>query len=380
MSKRNSPTENAPAGDPETSVRVERLLSAADNSPQPIQDPVPGGQPTMEDEQLAAFLVQSYNKLREEVAKFIVGQDQVVEQTIVAILAGGHCLLEGVPGLAKTMLVHTMADAMSLGFRRIQFTPDLMPADITGTEIIQEDPESGRRNFVFHKGPLFSQMVLADEINRTPPKTQAALLEAMQEHRITIGQETYALQEPFFVLATQNPIEQEGTYPLPEAQRDRFLFHIRVEYPTKEEEREIMRRTTSAFTAQLEPVLTGEDILRAQSVVRKVPVPEHVMDYVLDLVRATRPNEADASDYVRAMVDWGAGPRACQNLILGGKVRAILQGRFHVTDDDIMALAHPVLRHRVVPSFQAEADGVTVDHIIEHLLETTPRGEADRVI
>ncbi|MGI9242262.1 MAG: AAA family ATPase [Verrucomicrobiales bacterium] len=380
MRKKNSPTDRSASGAPDQVVRVERLLSPADNSPQPIQDPIPAGQAAPEDEELAAFLVQSYERLRAEVAKFIVGQDQVVEQTIIAILAGGHCLLEGVPGLAKTMLVHTMADAMSLGFRRIQFTPDLMPADITGTEIIQEDPESGRRNFVFHKGPLFSQMVLADEINRTPPKTQAALLEAMQEHRVTIGQETYELEEPFFVLATQNPIEQEGTYPLPEAQRDRFLFHIRVEYPTKEEEREIMRRTTSAFAAQLEPVLTGEDILRAQGVVRKVPVPEHVMDYVLDLVRATRPNEADASDYVRAMVDWGAGPRACQNLILGGKVRAILHGRFHVTDDDIMALAHPVLRHRVVPSFQAEADGVTIDHIIAHLIENTPRGEAERVI
>ena len=378
MSESNSPTETENAAG--KSGLPERMLTPEDNAPQPIADPAPGGEATAEDEELARFLVDSYNRLRAEIGKFIVGQEQVIEQTIVAILAGGHCLLEGVPGLAKTMLVQTMADAMSLGFRRIQFTPDLMPADITGTEIIQEDPETGRRQFVFHKGPLFSQMVLADEINRTPPKTQAALLEAMQEHHITIGQETYRLEEPFFVLATQNPIEQEGTYPLPEAQRDRFLFHIRVEYPNKEEEREIMRRTTSAFHAKLEPVLTGEDIMRAQSVVRKVPVPDHVMDYVLDLVRATRPNEADATDYVRSMVDWGAGPRACQNLILGGKVRAILQGRFHVTDDDIMALAHPVLRHRVVPSFQAEADGITVDHIIAHLLETTPRGEADRVI
>ncbi|MFT5105260.1 MAG: MoxR-like ATPase, partial [Pseudoalteromonas tetraodonis] len=236
MSEKNSPAPTEKKGG------VERLLSPQDNSPQPIADPVPSIDTTPEDEELAAFLVDSYNKLRAEIGKFIVGQDQVVEQTIVAILAGGHCLLEGVPGLAKTMLVQTMADAMSLGFRRIQFTPDLMPADITGTEIIQEDAETGQRKFVFHKGPLFSQMVLADEINRTPPKTQAALLEAMQEHRITIGQETYQLEEPFFVLATQNPIEQEGTYPLPEAQRDRFLFHIRVEYPTKEEEREIMKR------------------------------------------------------------------------------------------------------------------------------------------
>jgi MoxR-like ATPase len=285
-------------------------------------------------------------------------------------------LLEGVPGLAKTMLVQTLSEALSLTFRRIQFTPDLMPADLTGTEIIQEDPETGRRSFVFQEGPLFSQMVLADEINRTPPKTQAALLEAMQEKRITVGQHTYQLQQPFFVLATQNPIEQEGTYPLPEAQRDRFIFHVRVEYPTKDEEREIMRRTTSGYKTQIEHVLDGEDILAAQEIVRKVPVPDHVMDYVLDLVRATRPNEADASAYVKEMVDWGAGPRACQFLILGGKVRAILQGRFHVTDDDIVALAHPVLRHRVVPTFQAEADGVTIDDIINHLIDSTPRGEA----
>ncbi|MFT5042961.1 MAG: MoxR-like ATPase, partial [Hyphomicrobiaceae bacterium] len=236
MSEKNSPAPTEKKG------VIERLLSSEDNSPKPITDPIPVMDTTSEDEELAAFLVESYNKLKGEIGKFIVGQEQVVEQTIIAILAGGHCLLEGVPGLAKTMLVQTMADAMSLGFRRIQFTPDLMPADITGTEIIQEDPETGHRKFEFHKGPLFSQMVLADEINRTPPKTQAALLEAMQEHRITIGQETYTLEEPFFVLATQNPIEQEGTYPLPEAQRDRFLFHIRVEYPTKEEEREIMKR------------------------------------------------------------------------------------------------------------------------------------------
>ncbi len=355
----------------------QKILSQQDNLP---TTPVDTPEATPEDQRLAASLVEGHARLREEVGKFIVGQDEVVEQVIIAILAGGHCLLEGVPGLAKTMLVQTLSEALSLGFRRVQFTPDLMPADITGTEIIQEDPETGRRSFVFQEGPLFSQMLLADEVNRTPPKTQAALLEAMQEHRVTVGHTTYQLEEPFFVLATQNPIEQEGTYPLPEAQRDRFIFHVRVEYPSKEEEREIMRRTTSGFKAEIEHVLDGGDIIAAQEIVRKVPVPDHVMDYVLDLVRATRPAEADASDYVREMVDWGAGPRACQYLLLGGKVRAILQGRFHVTDDDIVALAHPVLRHRVVPTFQAEADGVTIDDIINHLLETVPRGEASSVL
>jgi MoxR-like ATPase len=375
-----SDTENPAAAAAAKSV-LKRILSADDNpAAAPVPEPEPLPTATPEDERLAKALVQSYGTLREEVGKFIVGQDKVVEEVIIAVLAGGHCLLEGVPGLAKTMLVQTLSEALSLTFRRIQFTPDLMPADLTGTEIIQEDPDTGHRKFVFQEGPLFSQMVLADEINRTPPKTQAALLEAMQEKHITVGQHTYELQQPFFVLATQNPIEQEGTYPLPEAQRDRFIFHVRVEYPSKDEEREIMRRTTSGYKAEIQHVLDGEDIIAAQQIVRKVPVPDHVMDYVLDLVRATRPNEADASDYVKQMVDWGAGPRACQFLILGGKVRAILQGRFHVTDDDIVELAHPILRHRVVPTFQAEADGVTIDDIINHLLETTPRGEANSVL
>ncbi|MEM0895434.1 MAG: MoxR family ATPase [Verrucomicrobiota bacterium] len=357
----------------------DRLLGGlGDSKKKSSSEPAP--EPTSEDKKHAEELVASYKELREQVGKFIVGQEEVVEQAIIAIFAGGHCLLEGAPGLAKTMLVQTLSEAMNLSFRRIQFTPDLMPADITGTEIIQEDPETGRRNFVFHRGPLFNQMILADEINRTPPKPQAALLEAMQEHRVTVGQETFSLEEPFFVLATQNPIEQEGTYPLPEAQRDRFIFHLRVPYPTKEEEREIMRRTTGAFDYKIESKLNGEDILRAQSIARKVPVPEHTMDYVLDFVRATRPNEHDAHEYVKETIDWGAGPRACQYLILAGKVRALLDGRFFVNTEDILALARPVLRHRIVPTFQAEADGVDVDTIIEKLLEIVPRKETKKVL
>ncbi len=362
-------------------------MSVADSEKPKFRERVLGSEsstdtpePTGEDKQQAEELVKAYKELREQVGKFIVGQNDVVEQAIIAIFAGGHCLLEGAPGLAKTMLVQTLSQALELSFRRVQFTPDLMPADITGTEIIQEDPETGHRNFVFHKGPLFHQMILADEINRTPPKTQAALLEAMQEHRVTVGTETYQLEEPFFVLATQNPIEQEGTYPLPEAQRDRFIFHLRVPYPDKDEEREIMRRTTGAFEYKIESNLHGEDILRAQKIVRKVPVPDHTMDYVLDLVRATRPKEHDAHEYIKEMIDWGAGPRACQYLILGGKVRALLDGRFFVSTEDIVALAHPVLRHRLVPTFQAEADGVDVDHIIDKLLEIVPRKEDKKVM
>ncbi len=332
------------------------------------------------DEEIAATIIDGYDILRDEVAKFIVGQEQVVEEVLIAILAGGHCLLEGVPGLAKTLLVRTISEALHLTFRRIQFTPDLMPADITGTEIIQENPETGRRTMVFEPGPIFAQMILADEINRTPPKSQAALLEAMQEHRVTIGQQTYQLEEPFFVLATQNPIEQEGTYPLPEAQKDRFIFQILVSYPDREEEREIIRRTTGSYDYRIKPVLSGEDIIQAQKLVRKVPVPDHVTDYVLDLVRATRPKEKGASRFVRDMVDWGAGPRACQHLIIGGKVRALLRERTHVTLDDVIALAHPVLRHRLVPTFNAEAEGISVEEIIDEILDETPTGEAARVL
>ncbi len=319
------------------------------------------------------YLVEAYRRIAGELGRFLVGQEQVVEQLMIAILAHGHCLLEGVPGLAKTMMIRSLSQVMHLSFRRIQFTPDLMPADITGTEIIQEDAVKGARELVFQKGPIFAQMILADEINRTPPKTQAALLEAMQEHRVTVGGKTYPLQEPFFVLATQNPIEHEGTYPLPEAQRDRFMFHVKVTYPTREQEREIIRRTTSGFEVQLNEVISGDAILQLQQMVRKVPVPDHVTDFVLDLVRCCRPGEPEAERQTKELIEWGPGPRACQMLILGSKVRALLHGRLHAAVEDIEALAHPVLRHRLVPTFNAEADGVTVDDIVDRVLQVLPR-------
>ncbi|MGB8166809.1 MAG: MoxR family ATPase [Chthoniobacteraceae bacterium] len=334
----------------------------------------------LDDRASAVLLVEAYGKITAEMGKFIVGQQDVIEQLVIAVLAGGHCLLEGVPGLAKTAMVRSLSRTMDLSFRRIQFTPDLMPADITGTDIIQEDPTTGHRRFVFQKGPIFTQMLLADEINRTPPKTQAALLEAMQEHSVTVGGHTLKLEEPFFVLATQNPIEQEGTYPLPEAQKDRFIFLVKVDYPEREHERQIVARTTGAFSADLQPVISGADIIALQKVVRKVPVPEHVMDFVLDLVRYTRPNNPDAPAFIKDLIEWGAGPRACQNIVLASKVRAVLRGRFHVTLDDIEALALPVLRHRIVATFNAEAEGIKVDDIIVRILKTVPRGESKRVL
>ena len=264
------------------------------------------------DEKMARELVEAYERIKEQVHQVIVGQDAVLEQLLIAMLARGHCLLEGVPGLAKTLMIRSLAQAIDLGFRRIQFTPDLMPADITGTDIIQEDKQSGHRELIFEKGPIFSQIILADEINRTPPKTQAALLEAMQEHSVTIGGKTYDLDQPFFVLATQNPIEQEGTYPLPEAQRDRFIFQVLVEYPSREEERDIIKQTTSTFESKLKPVIDGPTLLRCQETVRKVPVPDHVYDFILDLVRMARPKEDQAADWVKDLIDWGPGPRACQ--------------------------------------------------------------------
>lgn len=333
-----------------------------------------------DDAALAQRLASAFEKLTTEVAKTIVGQDEVIEQIVIAIFARSHCLLEGVPGLAKTYMVKSISEAMHLSFRRVQFTPDLMPADITGTDIISEDPATGRRSMTFLKGPLFAQMILADEINRSPPKTQAALLEAMQEHAVTVGGQTYRLEEPFFVLATQNPIEQEGTYPLPEAQKDRFMFHVKVGYPSREQERKIIQRTTSAYEARIEPAVSGEEIIACQRIVRKVPVPDHVMDFVLEVVRRSRPTEADALPFVKELISWGPGPRACQQLVLGGKVRAILRGRFHVTLDDIEALAYPVLRHRIVPTFNAEAEGIQVDAIIKRILEATPKGEAKSVL
>lgn len=319
------------------------------------------------------FLVEMYHSIRTEIGKLIVGQHEVIEQLLIAVLAGGHCLLEGVPGLAKTAVIRGLSQTMQLAFRRIQFTPDLMPADVTGTDILQEDPSTGRRSLVFQKGPIFTQMLLADEINRTPAKTQAALLEAMQEHSVTAGGHTVRLEQPFFVLATQNPIEQEGTYPLPEAQKDRFLFHIRVGYPDRESERLVIERTTGDYKADVRAVINGQQIIECQKTARRVPVPAHVMDFVLTLVRNTRPDDPDSPAFVRDLISWGAGPRACQCLVAGAKVRAILQGRLHVSVEDIEALALPVLRHRIVPTFQAESEGIDSDKIILRLLQNIPR-------
>ena len=320
----------------------------------------------------AERLRQACRSVREQIAKVVVGQDETIEQLMIAILARGHCLLQGVPGLAKTLMVKSLADAMELAFHRIQFTPDLMPADITGTDIIQESPQTGHRELVFQKGPVFTQMLLADEINRTPPKTQAALLEAMQEHEVTVGGKTYKLSEPFFVLATQNPIEQEGTYPLPEAQRDRFLFQVVVEYPTFDQESEIIDRTTSNYSTKIEPVITGEEIIEFQQTVRLVPLPEHVKTFILHLVRSLRPSELSPLKWIADKVDWGPGPRACQQLVLAAKARALLHGRHHVTLDDVTTLALPVLRHRIVPSFAAQAEGLSSDDIIRRAIAELP--------
>ncbi len=327
------------------------------------------------DIELARVLVKAHRKLTKEIGKRIVGQTEVIDQLLIAILARGHCLLEGVPGLAKTLMVRSLAEAIELTFRRIQFTPDLMPADITGTDIIQEDSVTNSRQLVFEKGPIFSQMLLADEINRTPPKTQAALLEAMQEHSVTVGGRTYPLDEPFFVLATQNPIEQEGTYPLPEAQRDRFLLHVKVKYPSRAQEKQIIEQTTGSAEGEIRPVLTGQHILACQQIVRKVPVPDHVLEFVLDLVRKSRPEEDEALPLVRQYVEWGPGPRAAQCLVMGAKVRSLLKGRYHVTADDVHALAAPVLRHRIVPTFNAESQGITVDEIIRQIVAAVSGGK-----
>ena len=317
-------------------------------------------------------LAMAYSRMREEIGKVIVGQRDVVDQLLIALFSGGHSLLIGVPGLAKTLLVNTLSRILSLSFRRIQFTPDLMPSDITGTDILRDDPETGQRSFQFMPGPIFTNILLADEINRTPPKTQAALLEAMQERHVTVGTNSFLLPAPFFVLATQNPIEQEGTYPLPEAQLDRFMFNIIVSYPNAAEELRILKQTTGGENPTLTPALNGRQILALQEVVRKVPVAEHVFIYARDLVRATRPNEPDAMDFVKKYIGWGAGPRAGQYLILGAKARAILEGRFHVSPEDIKAIAHPVLRHRIVTTFQAHSEGVSPDRVIDMLLEKIP--------
>ncbi len=324
------------------------------------------------EEQAIRGLGTAYARMREEIGKVIVGQADVVDQILIAMFSRGHCLLVGVPGLAKTLLVSTISGILQLSFRRIQFTPDLMPSDITGTDVLQDDPETGHRKFEFMQGPLFTHILLADEINRTPPKTQAALLEAMQERHVTVGSNTYRLPKPFFVLATQNPIEQEGTYPLPEAQLDRFMFNVVVKYPTAAEELLILKQTTGGDEPKLSHALTGKQVLALQEVVRKVPVPEHVFVYARDLVRATRPDEEDAMPFVRNYISWGAGPRAGQYLIVGAKARAILEGRFHVTTEDVKSVAQPVLRHRIVTTFQANSEGVSPDDVVDQLMREVP--------
>ena len=317
----------------------------------------------------------TYDQIRAEIGKVIVGQDKVIEQLLITLLSSGHCLLVGVPGLAKTLMISTLARVLNLKFNRIQFTPDLMPSDITGTEIIEDDHATGKRGFRFVKGPVFANIILADEINRTPPKTQAALLQAMQEHEVTAAGETYKLDEPFFVLATQNPIEQEGTYPLPEAQLDRFMFNVIVDYPAREEEEVIVKTTTTLAVHELKQILSASDIIGFQKLVRRVPVSDHLVQYAVQLVRATRPNEASAPDFIKKWVNWGAGPRASQYLILAAKTRAILDGRPTPGPDDVRFAAYPVLRHRIVTSFNAEADGVDSIEIIRRVLETVNEKE-----
>jgi MoxR-like ATPase len=328
--------------------------------------------PQISPEEAVRRVAQAREALISEVHKVIIGQDEMIEQMLICIFARGNCLTIGVPGLAKTLTISTLAQALHLKFHRIQFTPDLMPSDITGTEIIDMDQATGQRSFRFVQGPIFANIVLADEINRTPPKTQAALLQAMQEHEVTVAGKTYKLEPPFFVMATQNPIEQEGTYPLPEAQLDRFMLSINIGYPTRAEEREIVMSTTQTARPEIRPVLHGQDILWVQHLVRQVPTSQHVVDYAVDLVRATRPKEAPSPDFIKNWLAWGAGPRAAQNIILGAKARAILHGRYTVSAEDIRTLAYPVLRHRLFTNFNADAEGVDVDQVIEKILQTVP--------
>jgi len=319
------------------------------------------------DNEIIADLKKAHDDIDREISKIIIGQKTVINELLISLLSRGHCLLVGVPGLAKTLLISTLARVLDLKFSRIQFTPDLMPADITGTELIEENKSSGQKMFKFVRGPVFANIVLADEINRTPPKTQSALLQAMQEHEVSAAGETHILAEPFFVLATQNPIEQEGTYPLPEAQLDRFMFNLWVDYPSAPEEEEIVRSTTSAYDADLQTVLGAEQIIALQSLVRRVPVADQVIHYAVNLVRLTRPNAPDAPDYIKDWISWGAGPRASQYLILGAKTRAILDGRPNPDIEDVRSIAKPVLRHRLVTNFNAEAEGISTTDIIERL-------------
>ena len=317
----------------------------------------------------------TFKLLTTEIHRAVVGYEELITECLAAVFSQGHVLLEGVPGLGKTLLVRTLGEVLDLSFSRVQFTPDLMPADITGTEILEENRSTGQRERRFLEGPLFSNIILADEINRTPPKTQAALLEAMQERQVTVGRVRHPLTDPFFVLATQNPIEQEGTYPLPEAQQDRFMFKVFVNYPNFNEEFEVARRTTAIQTENIQPALSGQEIIELQRTVREVPVSDHIIRYALSLVRQTRVGQNGVPDFVNDQIGWGAGPRAVQFLILGGKARALLRGRTHVSTDDIQALAKPVLRHRLVVNFAAQSDGITADKIIDRLIASTPTKE-----
>jgi len=335
-------------------------------------------QPTISTSDIAMLdtLRQAHRRMRAEIGKIIIGQEKVLDQLLMAIFCRGHALLVGVPGLAKTLIVSTLSQALDLGFKRIQFTPDLMPSDIIGTEVIQDDPVTRQRMFKFLPGPLFANIVLADEINRTPPKTQAALLEAMQERRATVGGVDYPMRDPFFVLATQNPIEQEGTYPLPEAQLDRFLFMIKVEYPSAAEEEQIMRQGTTDVQTEITKVLHGEDIVKLQHLVRRVPVSDHVFAYAKRITRMSRPGTPEAADFVNKWLTWGAGPRASMNLILAAKAHAILNGQQHVSADDVAAVAVPILRHRLIVNFTAQSEGIVIEEIIKRLLGAIPKNQA----
>jgi MoxR-like ATPase len=356
---------------------------AGDASPPPLDyaKQPPAAQPvaslTGDELEASRKLRDAFAEIKRQLSRVIVGQDQVIEELLIALFSRGHCILEGVPGLAKTLMISTLAKTLSLAFSRIQFTPDLMPSDITGTEVIEENRSTGHREFKFIEGPVFANVILADEINRTPPKTQAALLEAMQERQVTVGRVRHRLSDPFFVLATQNPIEQEGTYPLPEAQQDRFMFKVFVRYPNFKEEFEIARRTTTLITEDLQAVLSGEQILDLQRLVRRVPVTDHVIQYTLALVRQTRVSEPGVPKFIRDWLSWGAGPRAVQYLILGAKARALLYGNTHVSVEDVKALAYPVLRHRILTNFTATSEGVTTDTVVEKLLRETPDREGE---
>jgi MoxR-like ATPase len=332
-----------------------------------------------DDVEAVAELNAAYKTMHEQLGKVIIGQKDVIEEVLIAIFCRGHALLVGVPGVAKTLMISTLSHVLDLSFKRIQFTPDLMPSDISGTDVLEENKSTGMREFRFVKGPIFANMLLADEINRTPPKTQASLLEAMQEHRVTVGDKTYHLPEPFFVLATQNPIEQEGTYPLPEAQLDRFMFNIIVDYPTFEEEHAIIRQVTGTHKAELEVAINAQDVLKLQQLIKRVPVADHVIEFACSLVRATRPKSDEAPDFIKELVSWGAGPRAGISLITASKARAVLHGRFHATSEDVEIMAYPVLRHRVITTFNAEAAGVTSDDVIKRLIEYKRPKESLRV-